>query len=53
MKKLTAAGIIAAILLAMATQYKDAEAKVNTIASFQERAAQLEDQIRSQTTRTR
>lgn len=53
MKKATAAGIIAAILLSMAMQYKEAETKVNTIASFQERAGQLEDQIRSQTTRTR
>jgi len=53
MKKATAAGIISAILLAMAMQYKEAETKVNTIASFQERAAQLEDQFRTKTTRTR
>ncbi|WP_165494641.1 hypothetical protein [Pseudoxanthomonas winnipegensis] len=53
MKKLTAAGIVAAILLAMATQYKDAEAKVNTIASFHERAAQIEASALSHSFRNR
>lgn len=53
MKKLTGAGIVAAILLALATQYKDAEAKVNTVQSSYERAAQLEDSIRSHSIRNR
>lgn len=46
MKKLTATTIMAAILLAMASQYSEAEHRVNTISSMHERAAQLDLQAR-------
>lgn len=46
MKKLTATAIMAAILLAMANQYTEAEHRVNTITSMHERAAQLDNQAR-------
>ena len=47
MKKLTAAAIIAAIVLLMAIQYSEAERQVDQVGSLYGQAAQIEEAARS------
>lgn len=47
MKKLTAAAIIAAILLTLAMQYVEADRQVGQVGGLYDRAAQMEEAARS------